>query len=438
MTLEVDDALPRMLGDRYRLEARLGQGGMGVVYRALDVHMQRPVAVKLIKGMVDVEIDDAVAGRFLREAKNTARLRHEHIVEVYDLGHEGGELFFVMELLHGESLSARLKRDGRLPYARAAHVGAQICEALHVAHLAGIVHRDLKPANVMLVRRAGDDLYAKVLDFGVAKSMYADGETQLTRTGMLVGTVEYMAPEQIAARPVDARTDVYAFGALLYKALAGSAVFQVSGAPALIHNHLNRAPESLRARVPDAGIPKALDEVVLRCLAKAPSDRFASMRDVAAALRAAADDLGALPSFEFENADDDVGSWDKTRVAPPSFDDVTDIDETRTRVRPESVPRAPRPPGAFDRDKTTQIAPSMTPAHGPVVCGMCRAVNSPAARACAACGVSLAAADQHAIASRVRPAASRPTPLPPPSSTAATPTPSSVWGRVLARLLGRG
>src|ERR1700744_4368457 len=151
-----DDDLPRMLSSRYRLEATIGHGGMGVVYRGVDLTMQRPIAVKLIRTVDGIELDDEIAGRFLREAKNTARLQHEHIIDVFDLGRDPTGMYFVMELLSGESLSARIRREGKLPPERVVHIGRQICDALEVAHRSGIIHRDLKPANVMLLARAGD------------------------------------------------------------------------------------------------------------------------------------------------------------------------------------------------------------------------------------------------------------------------------------------
>ncbi|MDB4933650.1 MAG: Serine/threonine-protein kinase PknB, partial [Labilithrix sp.] len=175
---ENDESLPRLLGGRYRLDAKLGSGGMGVVYRATDLTMKRAVAVKLIRGVDGVALDEEVAGRFLREAKNTARIQHEHIIEVFDLGRsDQGDMFFVMELLEGESLSTKLRRDGKLSPAVGVHIARQMCAALHVAHSAGIIHRDLKPANVMLIERAGQGDYVKVLDFGVAKSYTPDQQT---------------------------------------------------------------------------------------------------------------------------------------------------------------------------------------------------------------------------------------------------------------------
>lgn len=312
----------RLLGGRYRLEEKIGQGGMGLVVRAIDVVLSREVAIKLVTHETTA-IDEEIASRFLREAQNTARLLHENIVSVYDFGREAdGSLYFVMELCRGETLSSALRRRIRLPVAEAVHVATQICAALGVAHQHGVVHRDLKPANVMLVGTPQDPLFVKVLDFGVAKSIQPGHETQLTRTGMIVGTVEYMAPEQIIGRPVDARTDIYALGVLLYRMLAGSPVFIEQGVPAIIHNHLNTEPESIRKRAPDANVPASLDKVVQRCLAKRPEGRYGTMGDLSRAIREALDvALAELPDLGFEEERD---SWAKTEVAPSPFDDVYD------------------------------------------------------------------------------------------------------------------
>jgi serine/threonine protein kinase len=322
VSLEPEESLPRLLSGRYRLEAKLGHGGMGVVYRATDRTMKRQVAVKLIRATDGVELDEEVAGRFLREAKNTARIQHEHIIEVYDLGRsETNDLYMVMELLEGESLSVRLRREGRLSPQATVHIGRQICEALEVAHEAGIIHRDLKPANVMLVSRAGDDAFVKVLDFGVAKSYAPDQETQLTHTGMLVGTVEYMAPEQIMGKVVDGRTDIYSLGIVLYRMLLGKPPFKDGGVPAMIHHHLNVMPKPLREQGVTE-VPGALDRVILRCLAKKPEQRYETMSELSRALAAAMEpeDLG-LASLEYSgdaNDDDPYAIGDKTEVARPS------------------------------------------------------------------------------------------------------------------------
>lgn len=430
--LENEDSLPRLLAERYRLEAKLGSGGMGIVYRATDLTMHRAVAVKLILGVDGAALDDDVAGRFLREAKNTARVQHENIIEVYDLGRsDQGDLFFVMELLEGESLSTKLRRDGKLSIETSVHIARQMCAALHVAHAAEIIHRDLKPANVMLIRRAGQDEYVKVLDFGVAKSYAADQDTQLTHTGMLVGTVEYMAPEQIMGRKVDGRTDIYALGVLLYRMLAGKGPFRDGGVPAQIHAHLNVFPKPMTESGVD--IPGALDRVVLRCLAKQPEQRYESMEELSRALKdALAPTTAGLPSLEYDT--DDAYDSAKTEIArpmresprepPPAPADESFDDATVKFDRPDELPLPGRvPTGAsaaapspesdpYERTKimarNESTAERVVPEEvarqeraGPRECAMCRTVNPPYSRACKACGVSLAREDQDEVRARV-------------------------------------
>ncbi len=418
-----DDSLSNeLLGGRYQLEAALGHGGMGVVYRALDLTMKRLVAVKLVRSEDGVELDEELVGRFLREARNTARVQHEHIVEVFDVGRsQAGDLFFVMELLEGESLSARLRRVGRLSPEETVYIGRQICSALHVAHVAGIIHRDLKPANVMLVPRAGMSDFVKVLDFGVAKSYSPDQQTQLTHTGMLVGTVDYMAPEQILGRQVDGRTDVYALGVVLYRMLSGAQPFRDGGVPALIHAHLNQTPASICTLTRD--VPAALDAVVLRCLAKRPEQRFATMADLGNALEAALEPSSAqLTDLEYRGADDDpyAAGGDHTAVAQTAIARspraIPQYDEATRRIE-RPAPAVPLGSGsgraAFAEDQTAVLpreAPNQRPPReeglpdrdGPKECAMCRTVNMPHARACSACGVSLANQDQDAVRARVK------------------------------------
>jgi serine/threonine protein kinase len=468
---ENDESLPRLLGGRYRLEAKLGSGGMGVVFRATDLTMKRSVAVKLIRGVDGVALDEEVAGRFLREAKNTARVQHENIIEVYDLGRsDQGDMFFVMELLEGESLSTKIRRDGKMPPAVAVNIARQMCAALHVAHAAGIIHRDLKPANVMLIERGGLSDYVKVLDFGVAKSYTPDQQTQLTHTGMLVGTVEYMAPEQIMGRVVDGRTDIYSLGIVMYRMLTGKAPFRDGGVPALIHAHLNVFPKPMTDTAPE--IPGALDRVVLRCLAKQPEQRYESMEEVSRALASALEpeDLG-LVSLEYHGADDLYDAGVKTEVARAPRESRPDLNQapaspprpsTRTDARP--APRAvvlddtyddatikmDRPEAAaLGRERSAKVpdadegidrtvimsreestAKRSIPeevrridSSGPRECAMCRTMNPPHARACSACGVSLAREDQEAVRARV--AAPRtahlPAPQMPPPTTGGYP-----------------
>ena len=430
---------------------------MGVVYRGLDLVMQRPVAVKLVRTREGVRIDEAITGRFLREAKHTARIVHENIIDVFDLGRsEEGDLFFVMELLEGQTLSQVLQTQERLDPELAVHVGAQIADALDAAHRGGIVHRDLKPANVMLVSRGQDPAFVKVLDFGVAKAHSAgEAETALTRTGVLVGTIDYMAPEQILGRAVDGRTDIYSLGVLLYRIVTGTNPFRDPLMPAMIHNHLNVMPEPMQSRVPGTEITLALERAVEKCLRKDPKDRFAAMSDVAAALRASLrldpsdlPELGVSAELEADLGDDpyDDGFSDdaKTRVQRRKETAVTRVQASRppprdatavTRVSKPPVPEAgpeaapSRGPAPLPRAPVVppdRPAPALAPADAlPVLvasdehedfsagktrvdptirCAMCNTPNPRGAVHCAACGVGLHTGEQAAVRARVRPA----------------------------------
>jgi serine/threonine-protein kinase len=275
----------RTLGSRYRLEDAVGRGGMGVVYRARDLQLDRLVAVKLVAD----EGISAARERFLTEARRTAGVRHPSIVEVFDVGEDNGDAFLVMELLEGETVSERLERDGHIEPAAAVAIASEICDALAAAHDAGLVHRDLKPANVFLVRGSsgGQVVHVKLLDFGIAKRI--DGTTARTDPNAIVGTFEYMAPEQIRGGRIDARTDLYALGMTLYCMLTGTPAFEGENIAALVHQHLDVAPMSLRTRAPARAIPAWLDALVLRLLAKDPDARPASARETKGALAGVTD-----------------------------------------------------------------------------------------------------------------------------------------------------
>jgi serine/threonine-protein kinase len=371
--------LPRLLRERYRLDARIGEGGMGVVYRGVDLALERDVAVKLTRAEPTPE--PATAARFLREVKSAAKIRHEHVVEVFDVGEdESGELFYVMELLVGESLGNRLKREGRLSPAAAVHVGAQVCEALDAAHRGGVIHRDLKPGNVMLLRRGHDDAFVKLIDFGISKS--ADAHTFPTRTGEIVGTIGYMAPEQIKGEDTSAQTDLYALGVMLYRTLTGTDVFEDRGLPAAVHDHLETAPMRLRQRAPEANIPAALEAAVLRCLAKRPADRFASASAAAEALLRSveateATESAATSPFELMVDNGPVPPDARSDTPPPSARDA----DAALQFELADLPRA-----------ATSLAPL-----GPRLCAQCGAANQRYARACGGCGDDLDSPEQREL-----------------------------------------
>jgi serine/threonine protein kinase len=267
----------------------LGAGGMGEVYRARDTRLDRDVAIKVLSR--NLAADSRGRERFEREARAVSRLTHPHICTLYDVGSaeiDGRDVpFLVMELLEGETLAERLHR-GALPIAQAIHVAIEILDALAAAHAMGIVHRDLKPANIMLTK-AG----VKLLDFGLsqlraparaaAHATGTKGEDPLTAPGAVLGTIPYMAPEQVRGGEVDARTDLFAFGAVFYEMLTGRRAFNATSEPALIATILEQDPPPLT--VEQLSVPPALDGLVRACLAKDPAERWQNAADVALALR---------------------------------------------------------------------------------------------------------------------------------------------------------
>ena len=261
----------------YVLDAEIGRGGMGVVYRARDERLGRTVAVKALSP--HLLRDPRARARLEREARAAAALLHEAVATVFALEEHAGQPCIVSEYVDGQTLRARLD-TGPMPPQEAAGLGIAIARALGAAHAHGIVHRDLKPENVMLTA-AGR---VKVLDFGIA---HVDDETArtVTATGFVLGTPGYMAPEQLRGQPVDARTDVFALGVVLYELMTGQAPFGREPSPSVVAAVLERTPSDPAAIQP--GVPDALSAVVMRCLAKDPADRYASMAQVAAALERA-------------------------------------------------------------------------------------------------------------------------------------------------------
>ena len=273
----------------YEISARIGAGGMGEVWKARDTRLERSVAIKVLPA--EVAQNAQLRLRFEREAKTISQLNHPHICTLYDVGDD----YLVMELLEGESLADRLAR-GPLPMADVLKFGAQIAEALDRAHRAGVVHRDLKPGNVMLTKSG-----TKLLDFGLAKSAVvdiADGATMqkpLTQEGTILGTFQYMAPEQLEGTEADARTDMFALGAVLYEMATGRRAFDGKTKTSLIAAIVKEQPRSISEIVPLT--PAAFEHVVTKCLAKDPEDRWQSARDVSQELRWIAES-GSQPGLQ--------------------------------------------------------------------------------------------------------------------------------------------
>jgi len=277
-----DPFLGRVLGGCYQIERRLGAGGMGVVYVARHTRTDRRYAVKVLRGEGALDVESVL--RFRREAKAMMSLAHVGIVSVHDSDQtDDGVPFIVMDLLEGESLADRLARVGVPPWETARTLFLEIAAAVSAAHAQGVLHRDLKPANVFLARVPGAPERAVVLDFGLARMTDASNTAKLTSTGAILGTPQYMSPEQALGEPLDVRTDVYSLGALLFEVVSGHPPFEGPTAAVAIARLLTEPPPDLSRRARTA-IPTGLPSALLRALAKKPEDRFASVDALASAV----------------------------------------------------------------------------------------------------------------------------------------------------------
>lgn len=256
-----------LLSDRYEVEELVGAGGMSSVYRAHDRLLDRTVALKVMHQHYGS--DPEYVERFRREARSVASLSHPNVVTVIDRGEHDGRQFIVFEYVDGENLKQLIQRRGAAPVDTALELGIQIAQALSFAHQQGLVHRDVKPQNVLL----NGDGRAKVTDFGIARSL--DVKRGMTQTGTVLGTSEYIAPEQAQGQDVDEHTDVYSLGVLLYELLTGNVPFRGDNFVAVAMRHINDPPTPLRELRPD--VPPRVEQAVLRALAKDPGDRFPSM-----------------------------------------------------------------------------------------------------------------------------------------------------------------
>ncbi len=269
------DRVTAAVGDTYLVGHEVGRGGMAVVYAAEDVRLQRKVALKVLPP--DLAFRPDVRERFVREAQTAARLNHPHIVPIYAVHEVQGLVCFAMALVEGESLAARIVREGRPSFTFVANVLEQMTDALAYAHACGVVHRDIKPDNVLLDRESGR---AMVTDFGIARA--AESGSRLTQTGIAVGTPAFMSPEQaMGDKEVDGRSDLYSVGVIGYLMLAGKLPFEAATTPAMLMKHVSETPPPLRAFRPDA--PRVLVDILERCLAKKPADRWESalqLRDI--------------------------------------------------------------------------------------------------------------------------------------------------------------
>jgi serine/threonine-protein kinase len=277
-----DAMLGRVVDGRYRVVSKVGQGGMGTVYKVEHLAMGKLAAMKVLHPSLTQ--DREVAQRFRREAEAVSRLSAPNTVQVFDFGESDGAMYLVMELVKGEDLGAILRRDGPLPFARLAPILVQVCDALAEAHEVGIVHRDLKPENLLVSRaRDGHDV-VKVLDFGLAKLRDSEELNQVTARGSLIGTPFYMSPEQIRAEELDARSDIYSLGALMYRVLTGVHPFTAPTPVAVLTQHLTEELIPPSQRKPELRISSRVEGIVCKAMAKRREERYASVDELKQAL----------------------------------------------------------------------------------------------------------------------------------------------------------
>jgi eukaryotic-like serine/threonine-protein kinase len=373
-----DPLVGTVIAGKYRIDAVIGRGGMGTVYRATHVMLNKTVAVKTIKP----EVFDATetVQRFQREARAATSLEHPNIVAVYDLGQaDDGSLYIAMEFVDGINLKDVIGASGPMPVDRIVRLLTQVASALARAHRNHIVHRDLKPQNLVITTDADGDERVKLLDFGIAKT-FEEGATQLTAAGYSLGTPHYMAPEQAVGQQVDGRADIYALGVILYEMLVGDVPFDATSAPAVLVKHLNDAPEPPSHRRPDLRIPPALEVVALRCLEKDRTKRFQTADEFSTALQrsvpsarlvdadAAPDDVTLLPLADGHIAAAEFLS--APAIGPPATPDA--VASAAPAIAPPPLPQVsmvpvPPPVAALEPGTRPTIqAPGVTVAPPPI------------------------------------------------------------------------
>ena len=281
-----DPLIGRLINDRFKITALIARGGMGKVYRAEQAPLGRICAIKVLNPNYAGEHDPEFHKRFFLEASIASKLTHPNTVTIFDYGRTDDDIYYMaMEYLEGHTLHRAIREAGHFPEERAAHVARQICRALREAHSLGVIHRDLKPANIFLVEHGDETDFVKVLDFGLVKNVSDNKGEDLTQTGLFMGSPKYMAPEQIRGDRVDARTDIYALGIIMYEMLCGKVPFDRPNSVNILMAHVNEEAPALRVMNPNIQLSQSIEETVMRCMAKDLEQRFRSMDEVLAALK---------------------------------------------------------------------------------------------------------------------------------------------------------
>ncbi|MCU1279313.1 MAG: Serine/threonine protein kinase PrkC, regulator of stationary phase [bacterium] len=322
----VDPLLGQTIDGRYIIEALLGEGGMGTVYAARHAIIDKRVAIKVLRK--EAAADESSAQRFIIEAKAASKIGHQNIVDITDFGVlSAGNAYFVMEYLDGPTLGRLVHDLKHLPPARAVAICIQASRGLAAAHAKSIIHRDLKPENIFALEKDGTPDFVKIDDFGIAKDVKAG--KRLTAIGMVLGTPEYMSPEQATGQETDHRVDQYALGCILYELLTGDVPFKGENAPKTLTKHVFDVvvpPAKLR---PDLDIPVVVEEIVMRMLQKKPSDRFGDMRELITAFEAALAKLASADAAAAPRRSIDSG---RVRRAPTNTDVVEELPRNKTPI----------------------------------------------------------------------------------------------------------
>ncbi|MBX5484390.1 MAG: protein kinase [Myxococcaceae bacterium] len=327
---EADDYIGRVIKGKYRVEDMIGEGGMGKVYKARQVMLDKPVVLKVLRQ--SLLSDERTVQRFQREAKAASRLQHPNSISIVDFDQaEDGALYIAMEYVQGKDLHQILSREWPLPEARVVRIVSQVLSALAEAHSAGVIHRDLKPENIMVEQRRNEPDFVKVLDFGIAKIQDATGDEgpALTRAGFVCGTPEYMSPEQARGAPLDHRSDLYAVGVILYQLMTGLLPFESDSAVGFATKHLTEEPPPPSRRRPEAKISPGMERLILKALSKDPNDRPQTAEQFRA-------ELIAIDKERRSAAQRRPGI--SSPVLSPIPRKVTPADQLETRVDPRANP----------------------------------------------------------------------------------------------------
>jgi len=355
-----DPLLGRVIADRFKITSLIARGGMGKVYRAEQAPLGRACAVKVLNPNYNGDADPEFHRRFFREASITSRITHPNSVTIFDYGKTDDDVYYMaMEYLEGQTLHHALRDAGTMSEERVGRIAQQICRALREAHALDVIHRDLKPANIFLTRHGDDEDFVKVLDFGLVKHLSERPEEQLTQTGLFMGSPKYMAPEQIQGGHVDPRTDIYSLGIIMYEMLAGKVPFDRPTSVNILMAHVGEPPPPMREVNPHLICSPQFEELVMRCIAKNPAERWSTMDEVLQAIKRA-HNVSLTGQLAIVNAS---GAFQPIQTVPPPSVVATGAS-------------APPPPGLVTNTTGSHRAAAPSGSHTPM--GVLTSVPPPA------------------------------------------------------------